>query len=47
MGLVDGAVLGHAFTQVVQRSGGRVLAELPKLNIPYQGGRFACPAQLD
>jgi ABC-type nitrate/sulfonate/bicarbonate transport system substrate-binding protein len=36
-GLVDGAVLGYAFSQVVQRSGGRVLAELPKLNIPYQG----------
>lgn len=36
-GLIDGAVLGYAFSQVVQRSGGRVLAELPKLNIPYQG----------
>lgn len=36
-GLVEGAVLGYAFSQIVQRSGGRVLAELPKLNIPYQG----------
>jgi NitT/TauT family transport system substrate-binding protein len=36
-GLVEGAVLGYAFSQIVQRSGGRVLAELPKLDIPYQG----------
>jgi ABC-type nitrate/sulfonate/bicarbonate transport system substrate-binding protein len=34
---IDGAVLGYAFSRMVQRSGGRILAELPKLNIPYQG----------
>ena len=34
---IDGAVLGYAFSQMVQRNGGRILAELPKLNIPYQG----------
>jgi NitT/TauT family transport system substrate-binding protein len=36
-GLIDASVLGLAFSQVVQRGGGRVLADLPKLNIPYQG----------
>ncbi|HEY7167162.1 MAG TPA: ABC transporter substrate-binding protein [Candidatus Binatia bacterium] len=36
-GLIDASVLGYAFSQVVQRAGGRILAELPKLNIPYQG----------
>ena len=36
-GLIDASVLGYAFSQVVQRGGGRLLAELPKLNIPYQG----------
>jgi ABC-type nitrate/sulfonate/bicarbonate transport system substrate-binding protein len=34
---IDGAVLGFAFSQMVQRNGGRILAELPQLNIPYQG----------
>ncbi len=36
-GIVDGAVLGFTFGQAVPRSGGRILAELPKLNILYQG----------
>lgn len=36
-GIVEGAVLGYTFSRIVQRNGGRVLAELPKLNIPYQG----------
>lgn len=36
-GVVEGAVLGYTFSRMVQRNGGRVLAELPKLNIPYQG----------
>ena len=36
-GAIDGAVLGYAFSRVVQKNGGRILAELPKLNIPYQG----------
>ena len=36
-GLIDASVLGYAFSQVVRRGGGHILAELPKLNIPYQG----------
>lgn len=36
-GVVDGSVFGYAFSQMVQRSGGRLLADLPKLNIPFQG----------
>ena len=36
-GAVDGAVLGYTFSRVIPRSGGRILAELPKLNVPYQG----------
>ena len=36
-GLVDGSVFGYAFSQMVQRGGGRLLADLPKLNIPFQG----------
>jgi ABC-type nitrate/sulfonate/bicarbonate transport system substrate-binding protein len=36
-GAIDGAVLGYAFSRVAQKNGGRILAELPKLNIPYQG----------
>ena len=35
-GAVDGAVLGY-FQPGAARSGGRILAELPKLNVPYQG----------
>ena len=36
-GLVDGAVLGFTFGRAIPRGGGRILAELPKLNIVYQG----------
>jgi ABC-type nitrate/sulfonate/bicarbonate transport system substrate-binding protein len=36
-GAVDGAVLGYTFSRVIPRGGGRILAELPKLNVPYQG----------
>ena len=36
-GIVDGAVLGFTFGRSVPRSGGRVLTELPKMNIVYQG----------
>lgn len=36
-GLIDGSVFGLAFSQMVQRGGGRLLAELPKLDIPFQG----------
>jgi len=36
-GMIDGGVLGFAFSQVAQRNGARLLAELPKLSIPYQG----------
>ena len=36
-GIIDGSVFGYAFSQIVQRGGGRLLADLPKLNIPFQG----------
>jgi NitT/TauT family transport system substrate-binding protein len=36
-GAVDGAVLGYTFSRAIPRTGGRILAELPKLNVPYQG----------
>jgi ABC-type nitrate/sulfonate/bicarbonate transport system substrate-binding protein len=36
-GAVDGAVLGYTFSRMIPRGGGRILAELPKLNVPYQG----------
>jgi len=36
-GAVDGAVLGYTFSRAIPRAGGRILAELPKLNVPYQG----------
>jgi NitT/TauT family transport system substrate-binding protein len=36
-GIVDAAYLGYTFSQVAQRQGFRVLADLAKLNIPYQG----------
>jgi NitT/TauT family transport system substrate-binding protein len=36
-GVVDGAILGWAFSRVILRSGGSILAELPKLNVSYQG----------
>jgi ABC-type nitrate/sulfonate/bicarbonate transport system substrate-binding protein len=36
-GIIDGAVLGYAYSSVVQRNGGRLLADLGTLKIPYQG----------
>jgi ABC-type nitrate/sulfonate/bicarbonate transport system substrate-binding protein len=36
-GAVDGAVLGYTFSRAIPRGGGHILAELPKLNVPYQG----------
>lgn len=36
-GAVDAAYLGYTFSKVAQRQGFRVLADLAKLNIPYQG----------
>jgi ABC-type nitrate/sulfonate/bicarbonate transport system substrate-binding protein len=36
-GAVDAAVLGYTFSRAIPRGGGRILAELPKLNVPYQG----------
>ncbi len=36
-GIVDGAYLGYTFSSVAQRQGYRVLADLAKQDIPYQG----------
>ncbi len=36
-GIVDAAYLGYTFSSVAQRQGYRVLADLAKLDIPYQG----------
>ena len=36
-GTVDASYLGYAFSQTVQRHGFRVLADLAKVDIPYQG----------
>ena len=36
-GLIDGAVLGYTYSRVVSQKGGRILVELPALNIKYQG----------
>ncbi len=36
-GIIDGAVLGYTFSRVVSQKGGRILVELPALNIKYQG----------
>jgi len=36
-GTVDAAYLGYTFSQVAQRQGFRVLADLAKTDIPYQG----------
>jgi ABC-type nitrate/sulfonate/bicarbonate transport system substrate-binding protein len=35
-GIVDGALLGYSFSKVAQRTGSHLLADLTKLNIPYQ-----------
>jgi ABC-type nitrate/sulfonate/bicarbonate transport system substrate-binding protein len=37
VGIIEGAVLGYAYSSVVQRNGGRLLADLGTLKIPYQG----------
>src|SRR3970282_2746294 len=36
-GIVDAAYLGYTFSSVAQRQGYRVLADLAKQDIPYQG----------
>lgn len=36
-GIVDAAYLGYTFSKVTQRSGFRVLQDLAKVDIPYQG----------
>ncbi|MBM4262112.1 MAG: hypothetical protein FJ143_17245 [Deltaproteobacteria bacterium] len=36
-GLIDGSVWGFAYNNNLQKSGGRLLADLTALNIPYQG----------
>jgi ABC-type nitrate/sulfonate/bicarbonate transport system substrate-binding protein len=36
-GVIDGAILGYTFSRAVVRNGGLILAELPKLNVSYQG----------
>jgi ABC-type nitrate/sulfonate/bicarbonate transport system substrate-binding protein len=36
-GTVDAVYLGYTFSKVVQRQGFRVLADLAKIDIPYQG----------
>ena len=40
-GLIDGSVWGYAYNAALQRSGGRLLADLTALNIPYQGTGLA------
>ncbi len=35
-GIIDGALLGFSFSKVVQRNGGHLLADLTKMNVPYQ-----------
>jgi len=35
-GLIDGAVLGYTYSRVVAQKGGRILVDLPTLNIKYQ-----------
>jgi ABC-type nitrate/sulfonate/bicarbonate transport system substrate-binding protein len=36
-GIIDGAVLGYTYSRVISQKGGRILVELPNLNIKYQG----------
>jgi NitT/TauT family transport system substrate-binding protein len=36
-GTIDAAVLGYTYSRVIAQKGGRILVELPKLNIRYQG----------
>ena len=35
-GIVDGAFLGYAFSETLRRQGHRILADLPKADIPFQ-----------
>ncbi len=35
-GIVDGALLGYTFSKMVEHQGYRILADLPKANVPYQ-----------
>ena len=35
--VIDGAVLGYTYSRVISQKGGRILVELPTLNIKYQG----------
>jgi NitT/TauT family transport system substrate-binding protein len=35
-GMIDGAFLGYTFSKMAERQGCRILAELPKANVPYQ-----------
>jgi NitT/TauT family transport system substrate-binding protein len=37
IGTIDAAVLGYTYSRVISQKGGRILVELPKLNIRYQG----------
>jgi len=36
-GVIDGSYLGYTFASLLERQGFRVLADLAKLGIPYQG----------
>ena len=36
-GVIDGAVLGYTYSRVIAQKGGRIMVELPTLNIKYQG----------
>jgi ABC-type nitrate/sulfonate/bicarbonate transport system substrate-binding protein len=36
-GTIDAAVLGYTYSRVISQKGGRILVELPKLDIRYQG----------
>jgi NitT/TauT family transport system substrate-binding protein len=36
-GTIDAAVLGYTYSRVISQKGGRILVELPNLNIRYQG----------
>ncbi|HEY3166768.1 MAG TPA: ABC transporter substrate-binding protein, partial [Candidatus Binatia bacterium] len=42
-GVIDGAVLGYTYSRVITQKGGRILVELPTLNIKYQGTGLVAP----
>jgi glycine betaine/choline ABC-type transport system substrate-binding protein len=46
-GNVDAAYLGYTFSKVAQRQGFRVLADLAKVDIPYQGSALRPQKLLD